>query len=160
MKVSQPINIFAFILLITLAFLASAEQNHVPQFRDYPARSTYKGKPAKPILLSAEEKLFRTRLREASQQSVNFAGEYVLSTWGCGAACIYGAVVSLRTGRVTFLPGSICCWEGGGKQLEFRANSRLIVAAGVINEQGEYGAHFYEFEKEGFKHLKTIPLSK
>ena len=160
MNVNQRIKIFVFILLSSLTLVAASEQNPVPQFRDYPASNTYVGKPAKLKLLSPDEKIFRTRLREALQQPANFAGEYVLSTWGCGAACLYGAVVSLKTGRVTFLPGSICCWEGAGKPLEFRGNSRLIVAAGVVNEQWEYGAHFYEFEKDSFKHLKTVAVAK
>lgn len=140
--------------------LVISEDNRIPQFRDYPASNTYVGKHAEVVLSTADEKAYRTRLREATKQPANFAGEYVLTAWGCGTSCIYGAVVSLKTGRVVFLPGSICCWNGEGENLEFRINSRLLVAAGVINEESEHGAHFYEFTGREFRHLKTIPVAK
>ncbi len=137
----------------------TAEDNRVPQFRDYPASNIYTGKRAEVMLSTADEKAYRTRLREASKQPANFAGEYVLTVWGCGTSCIHGAVVNLKTGHAVFLPGSVCCWNGEGDNLEFRINSRLLVAAGVINEDSEHGAHFYEFTGREFKYLKTIPVA-
>lgn len=105
-----------------------------------------------------DERSYRTRLRDASRQPANFAAEYVMAVWGCGAGCVTGAAVSLRTGRVTFFPGTVCCWRGDGEMLAFRADSRLLVAAGVVDERGEYGAHFYEFTGKAFKLVRTIPV--
>ena len=150
----------ALILLSIFPLFATAQQNQAPQFRDYRVSSTYAGKHAKVVLPTSDETAFRTRLQEASKQPANFAGEYVLTTWGCGTSCLHGAVVSLKTGRVVFLPGTVCCWEGEGERLVFRTNSRLLVAAGVINEESEHGAHFYELTGNEFKHLKTIPVAK
>lgn len=149
------------VLVCMLTFLSAnaAPESRVPQYTEYPAHSAYRGKAADVVLSTAEEKMFRTRLRDASRETANFAGEYVLTTWGCGTSCIHGAVVSLRTGRVVFLPGTICCGEGDGERLEFRLNSRLLVAAGVINENSVHGAHFYEFTGRTFKHLTTIPVT-
>lgn len=138
--------------------LGIAGQTRVPQFQSYHVSNFYIGKPAQVVLSTADERNFRTRLREASKQPANFAGEYVLTTWGCGTTCTQGAAVSLKTGRVVFLPGYICCWHGDGERLDFRINSRLLVAAGLINEEGEHGFHFYEFTGREFKHLKTIPV--
>ncbi len=160
MHTMQHIKIGVLAFLLALPFAGAAQESRVPQFRDYPVNSTYMGKPANVILSTADEQAFRTRLRRAPKQPVNFAGEYVLATWGCGASCTHGAVVNLKTGRVVFLPGSICCWYGDGEKLMFRINSRLLVAAGVINEESEHGAHFYEFTGREFKHLQTIPVAE
>lgn len=161
MTVTQCIKNSIIILIMTLTSLTfAAEGNGIPKFQDYPVSTSYIGKPAKVVISSAKEKSFRTRLTEGSKQKANFAGEYVMTGWGCGASCIHGAAVSLKTGRVVFWPGSICCWEGDGERLDFRINSRLIVAAGRINEGDEYGAHFYEFTGSEFKHIKTIPIDK
>jgi tetratricopeptide (TPR) repeat protein len=130
----------------------------VPLFRDYPVTQGYIGKPAPVILNSKDKKMFRTTLRKAAKEPANFAGHYVLTTWGCGTSCINGAVVNLRTGEVVFLPGSICCWRGEGERLIFRLNSRLLVTAGIMNEKSDHGSHFFEFTGTKFKHLKTIPV--
>ncbi len=152
-------NIFIGSLASCFLMLSLANaQSDVPQFTDYRVTSAYIGKPAPVILNSRDKKMFRTRLREAAKERPNFAGDYVLTTWGCGTSCITGAVVNLRTGRVVFLPGSICCWQGEGERLIFRLNSRLLVTAGIMNEQSEHGAHFFKFTGTKFKHLKTIPV--
>jgi len=160
MAIIQRTKTSVMIFMLVFPLLGIAEQTRVPQFQNYHVSNAYIGKPAQVVLSTADEKAFRTRLREASKQPANFAGEYVLTAWGCGTSCIYGAAVSLKTGRVVFLPGSICCWDGDGERLDFRINSRLFVAAGLINEEGEHGAHFYEFTGREFKHLKTIPVAR
>ncbi|MDP3818295.1 MAG: hypothetical protein Q8Q57_04775 [Methylotenera sp.] len=160
MRVIQRMKTSLMIFLLAFPLLGIAENTSVPKFQDYPVSTSYIGNPAKVVLSSDKEKSFRTRLTEASKQKANFAGEYVVTGWGCGTSCIHGAAVSLKTGRVVFWPGSICCWEGDGERLDFRINSRLIVAAGRINEGDEYGAHFYEFTGSEFKHIKTIPIDK
>lgn len=151
----------ALLSLLTIApSLVTAEQNHTPKFTDYPVNHLYVGPHANVALATSEERAYRTRLREASKQDVNFAGEYVLTTWGCGSTCLTGAVVSLRTGYVVFLPGTVCCWEGKGERLSFQSNSRLIIARGIIDEESEHGLHFYEFTRGSFKHIRTVPVQK
>ncbi|MBL1264924.1 hypothetical protein [Candidatus Methylomicrobium oryzae] len=70
------------IFLVVFSSLASAGQGQDPQLENYPVSKAYIGKPAKVVLSIADEKLFGTRLREASKQPANFAGEYVLTEWG------------------------------------------------------------------------------
>lgn len=147
-------------LALLWAMSWAAHANEPPKFKDYLAPSLFSG-PAATVQIETEaEKTYRTRLRAAGQVPANFAGDQVLTTWGCGMGCTFGAAVSLRTGKVSFLPGTVCCWKGDGARLEFRANSRLLVMAGLINEEGTYGAHFYEFTGQGFRRVKTIAVSE
>jgi hypothetical protein len=160
MIIFEQLKVVALTLLLFLPLIANAEQDHIPRFDDYPVGTAYTGEPAKVVLATDDEKMYRTRLKRAIKQPMNFAGEYVVTTWGCGSSCTHGAVVSLKTGRVVFLPGTICCWEGEGEVLTYRQDSRILVAAGVINDDSEYGVHYYEFTKDGFRHIKTVPIAR
>lgn len=136
----------------------SASEEQAPQFTDYPADEIYLGKPAQVVVDSNFVDMFYSRLSGASAQPPNFAGEYVLTAWGCGTSCLYGAVVNRKTGKVFQLPGSICCWKGEGERLIVRDDSRLLIMAGLVNESGEHGAHFYEFEDGEFNYVKSIAV--
>jgi hypothetical protein len=139
-------------------------QGRVPKFRDYPVKAVYRGRPAR-VVLTPDTRLFRTRLRAAGRERPNFAGRYVVTTWGCGTGCRSGAVVDLKTGRVHPLPHQLCCWPYGEppypEPLEFRPDSRLIVLTGARGatetEDGQVGVHFYEFRNGRFRHLHTAP---
>lgn len=134
-------------------------ESESPKFSNY-FSETYDGLRASVNLVSDFDKNFRTRIRNTQSQPVNFAGEYVLSTWGCGTSCLMGVAVSSRTGRVIALPGSVCCWKGAGESVIFKKNSRLLVLAGLMNEDGQYGAHFYELKNDQFVHIKTIAVKE
>lgn len=72
-----------------------------PRAEDYPAPPVYKGKPAKLSLDSELARTFRTRLTAALSQTPVYAGEYVLTGWGCGSSGCYDQVlVNKRTGKV------------------------------------------------------------
>lgn len=134
----------------------------IPQFREYPADDSLVTTRAPVDLTSPDAWTFRTRLRNAAKQEPNFAGQYVIASWGCGATCVTGANVNLATGKVVFLPGSVCCWgrvDENFKALEFRRNSRLLVMSGLINEEGDMGAHFFVFDGGSFNFLTTIKTS-
>ena len=134
-------------------------ESEPPKFSDY-LSEPYDGPRASVNLVSDFDKNFRTRIRGTQSQPVNFAGEYVLSTWGCGTSCSMGVAVSSRTGRVVALPGTACCWKGEGERVIFKKNSRLLVLAGLINEGGKYGAHFYELKNDQFVHVKSIVVKE
>jgi AraC-like DNA-binding protein len=71
-------------------------------FEKYPAK-IYTGKKA-PLKLG-DWRSFRTRLTEAHKEGdVNFAGNYIVTTWGCGASCVSGAMIDKRTGNVYGIP--------------------------------------------------------
>lgn len=102
---------------------ASAQSPAMPRFDDYPAHRTFAGTPAAPQLETASYgRSFRTRLREGARTGPNFAGTFTVVIWGCGAPCQMVAVIDAQSGR---LSTHHLHTENG---VEFRANSRLIVA--------------------------------
>jgi hypothetical protein len=153
---------YAFSILFTLLLLSTnaVAQKGVPQFKDYPATDIYKGQTAR-LQLTREDKAFRTRLTEAAKEKPNFAGHYILTTWGCGAECMMGAAIDARTGKVYWWNFSVCCWGATDEKFEpisFRRDSKLIVFSGLRNEkEGDDGAHFYKFENGRFVHLRSTP---
>lgn len=63
-----------------------------------------------------ESKLFKTCITEAYNYSnrIDFAGHYILSTFGCGAGCIMGFMVDVRDGHIYDLPlgeQNSCFWS-------------------------------------------------
>lgn len=146
--------------LMALSLGGFAIEKPAPDFKDYPVNTVYTGKTAKVILDTPEAKGFRTRLRYAANLSADFAGEYVLAVIGCGADCVFSAAVSRKTGRVVFLPGTVCCWYGEeDDKLQYRLNSRLLIASGNINE-GQYGRFYYVFDGRKFTLVRKVLIDK
>jgi hypothetical protein len=150
------------ILLLALAVPKDAHaQSTAPQPGDYPAGEVFRGRPAKLDLSRPDNREFRTRLKEAAGEPANFAGHYVLSTWGCGTGCKRGAAVDLKSGKVTFLPGTVCCWpievDEKFEPVEFQLQSRLVILNGLINEQGPDGPHYFELKDGAFKAVTATP---
>ena len=153
---------FIFVVLAAASFAVGGQsQKRVPQFRDYPVSEAYKGKTA-PVILRRDDRMFKTRLRDAAKnQKPNFAGHYILTTWGCGTSCVMGAVIDAKTGLVYWWDFTVCCWsfdvDDKFEPIEVRLNSNLIVFSGARNEkEGDIGAHFYKFENGRFIHVKSI----
>lgn len=150
-------------LFATMMFVASivfvdgsANADDVPRFEDY-ATSPYTGAGRAPDLSSHQDaQTYRTRLRDAAESGVNFAGEYALATWGCGTTCLMGAAINVRTGAVQFLPGTVCCFTDAGESVDpiaFRADSRLIVLTGLLNEEEPMATHYFEMRDGQFRPL-------
>ena len=155
----------ALTLIFVCLSVAALGQNRVPQFKDYPAGKIYRGKNAPVKLLTGDERMFRTRLTEASKQKPNFAGHYVLTYWGCGTECLSGAAIDVRTGKVSWINFSICCWgtdvDDNFEAINFRLDSKLVIFAGARNEkEGDDGVHFYKFENGRFIFIKTVKNKK
>lgn len=153
----------ALICLLPLVAISSElAAEGIPQFRDYRVE-VYSGPVRGPDLSShPDARTYRTRLRNAAEGQVNFAGELVLTYWGCGTTCVDGAVLNAKTGQIHFLPHNLCCWgdvDEGFRPIEIRPYSRLIVLAGLRDEVEPMGAHFYEFRDGAFHFVKTIETS-
>lgn len=162
MKVMTLTIKLAVAVLVLATFAGSAlAQNRVPQFKDYSVSNVYRGK-TRPLALTRDDRMFKTRLGWAAKnQKPNFAGHYILTSWGCGSTCVMGAVIDARTGKVHWWKFTLCCWNFGAddkfQPIEFRLNSKLIVFSGARDEkEGDVGAHFYKFEKGRFVHIKTL----
>ena len=140
----------------------SAVASGVPRFESFPITA---GPPRRnaPLILTGRDQLYRTRLRDAATRRPNFPGHYVLTTWGCGTECQYGAAVNLRTGRVTFLPFATCCFseapEGTEEMVTFRQDSSLFVLLGMTDQRStDTGAHYYRIQGDRFVHLRSVPF--
>ncbi len=94
----------------------------VPEFADYPATEVTSER-VKSIDFSShpEAKTYKTHLGEAEGKSANFAGHYVVVSWGCGVSCQTVALVEVKSGKVFFAPFST------GLGSEFRAESTLFI---------------------------------
>lgn len=158
MKQSMWMTITSIIFLlvsVSIVFPPNLHaQNRTPQFEEYPVTKQYEGRNA-PLVLSPKSRMYRTRLKDASTKKPNFAGRYILTTWGCGMECLMGAVIDAKTGKIYQLPFTICCWGDdvgdNFEPIEFRLDSKLIVFSGARNEQeGDSGKHFYKFENNRF----------
>ena len=150
-------------LLLTVALERTASAEQPPQWRDYPVDGNHTQRNA-PVQLQTElEKAYRTRLSEASRQKANYAGHYVLTTWGCGTECSVGAAIDVTTGKVVWFPATICCARNTDANFEpviFHFNSRLIVFSGLRNEkEGDDASHFYSIEGNKFVFIADIPRS-
>jgi hypothetical protein len=150
-------------LLIAITVLAAAEE--VPRFEQFKVAEKFTGKPADPLLRTRTQKTFRTAIRDAAQSGPNFAGRYTLAEWGCGAGCVSMAVVDNKTGATFDAPFNVLgydlayTYEGGEEQLEFRLDSRLLIARGCPGEK-DCGTYFYEWATDAFKLIRKIPAAK
>src|SRR6476469_2157558 len=149
------------VLILTIGLLtaavsaADAQAPTLPSFDRYPVH-VWKGKPKPPNLRSHKDaRLFRTALRNAARDGINFAGHFVLTTWGCGSSCTVGAIIDGKTGAV-FFPKQLDgfwweFWHGDPAQpFGFQKNSRLLIFLGFEpgdynGDRRRYGYHVYEW---------------
>jgi hypothetical protein len=162
MNTSSLTSTLALVVLVLATVTGRATaQNRIPQFRDYSVSEVYSGRTA-PLALGRDDRMFKTRLAwAAKKQRPNFAGHYILTSWGCGTMCLMGAVIDAKTGKVYWWNFSICCWsfdvDEKFEPIEFRLNSKLLVFSGARNEKdGDVGAHFYKFENGRFVHVRSV----
>lgn len=132
----------------------------LPKFEAYPVFKVWKGSPAPLKLLSTEERLFRTALREAAKRPPDFAGHYRFAIWGCGTRCVGGALIDLQTGLVFAPPLAhkangeehwIFCTDWDKKRpLEYRVGSRLFVL------QCGSDTYYFLWEKDSFQQIRHL----
>jgi hypothetical protein len=142
-----------------------------PTFDDFPAQ-VFSGHNATPNLRSdAATRMFRSRLVQWAKAKPNFAGHYVLATWGCGTDCTQLAIIDARTGKVYHPPGVTTnvavnvhptllaggdFWHAAGS-IKFRANSRLLVLIGMPEERVEQrGVSYYVWENDKLRRIRFI----
>ncbi len=98
----------------------------VHEFPDYPPDSWLKTAAAYPDFNGRDRdfRSYRTRIKNAVSNGMNFSGHYSFVTIGCGTECRFGFVVDLRTGEVFDFP------YGGEEHyqmdLRFSPSSRLL----------------------------------
>lgn len=116
-------------------------------------------------------KMFRTNLRNAAKEGVNFAGHYILTTWGCGTNCSQSAIIDARNGRVYFpreLEGAgfgFCDFPDDTEPTVSKADSRLLVLNGfkggdLEKEGAPCGVYYLEWLGTKFKQVKFEPRKR
>ncbi|QYO65428.1 hypothetical protein [Leptolyngbya sp. 7M] len=114
-----------------------------------------------------DARMFRTRLREALRGGVNFAGRYIIATWGCGTGCVSGAVIESRTGKV-FFPKELSPFIAGNyyadddKPIEYRTDSSLLIMDGAIGtgddrDEPKFGKYYLVWKGARFELVKFEP---
>lgn len=140
--------------LAGLAILAAAP----PKFDDFPVADVFKGKPAAPLLSTPQARRFRTQLRLQAASGPDFAGHFKLARWGCGAGCVFVAVIDSVSGEVYFAPfgfqDGVLTLDGGRRTVkcdhtsDYRIDSELFIFQGLLREgaiEGKAGTHYYRW---------------
>ena len=163
------------------------------RFEDFAIAEAFQGPSVAPVLASFEERRYRTVIRrgvdkgwgaedgttgkELAAPGPNFAGHYVIVTWGCGSPCMMAAIVDLKSGRVFPPPFH----HGPGHSyfqvpwafpaqpaLAYRLNSRLLIAnicekdttAQVDRRTGykgqQCGPHYFEMTNDGLRLIRRV----
>ena len=155
------LNGLVFITAFALCGVTNAKADQLPKFSQFPARKYNRGPTGRVDLSDPHAYSYRTRLREGAQQGANFAGHYRVVTWGCGTDCETGAIIDAFSGHVVFLP-SVNSYQMEHEMdpdfnsIVLRLNSRLIVFAGQLNDQGEKATVFMDFDGKTFRQVYQV----
>ncbi|MDR2012508.1 MAG: hypothetical protein LBQ20_05605 [Rhodanobacter sp.] len=143
-----------------------------PQLEFYPV-SIYKGANALPRLNSdTETRMFRTRIKAWSKIKSNFAGHYILATWGCGSDCLQITIIDAKTGKI-FHPNGVTYnvstnvhaallesglnWHGEGS-VKFQVDSELLILFGMPEEDtNRRGISYYIWRKNKLSLVRFVP---
>jgi hypothetical protein len=157
----KPMN--GLLRLVALAVLLGcrilpAHAETPPKFADYPVK-VYKGKPAKPRLVTQYLRDYRELFEASSDKKVDAGGRYIVVKMGCGSSCVAPALMDASSGKIIEF-FTVSGWREIGDDFDpvaSRADSRLIVFRGARNEKGVVGDHYYLIEDGGkLKHLHTV----
>jgi hypothetical protein len=154
-------TVFLFIVTVLVSIPVLAQRG-VPTFAQYRVRAEKITPKAVNLASHKNARMYRTNLRNAAREGVNFAGHFILTTWGCGTNCNEGAIIDARTGRV-FFPKELEGFSiGQGKWsydlevIDFKPNSTLIAingySGGYLNrDNAAEGIYFYQWTGTAFK---------
>ncbi len=163
----------AFVLPLAAQYSAEAR----PRFEDFPVGEIFHGPNAPVQLRISSERLFTTRLTEASKEPANFAGHLRFVSWGCGANCGAGALVDLMSGRVIQPPlaeGStgVLRWAFkfgfysiSSPAYEHREDSRLFVLRVGMTDTRKFrdylpDTYYFVWEHNRFRLLLHVPADE
>lgn len=159
---------FAIATAISISVVSAcpAQDVYIPEFEEHkvkvskitPKKINFRGDP--------QPWKYRTRLREANKEGINFAGHYIIASWGCGTGCSIGAIIDAKTGEVFFpdeLAGGFGIETGHPEEsldkygnFEYKPESNLLVLNGWGGEKN--GVRYLLWENNQFRLKKFIPI--
>ncbi len=155
------------LLALTLAATSAtvSAQTRTPTFRQYSARVERIRNIQVDLKSHKNARMFRTNLRNAAKEGVNFAGHYVFTGWGCGTNCSENAIIDARTGRVYFpkeMQGvgfGFCELPERDGPFEYKNDSRLLLLYGfkggdLERANARCGIYYFEWTGTALRQLK------
>jgi TPR repeat protein len=134
---------FATLVMLASTPVIAADE---PRFEDFQVREIYKGRTHFPDFKGVEREFahFRTRISNGLKEGPNFAGRYSIIEVRCGTGCRNVYIADNPTGKVFHFP------RGGEDNymlvLEFRVDSRLVIAQWSSYEKDECVVEFFEWD--------------
>ena len=154
---------------------ASDIPKDAPRLKDYPAKP-YSGPNASPDVRSdRRSRTYRTQLTRWATEKPNFAGHYILATWGCGTGCTQIAIIDALTGNVFHPPGARTnsvldvhdelLVDGDSSRyradfgaLRYSVDSRLLILIGTPENRAEdRGISYFVWENDRLKRIRFVP---
>jgi hypothetical protein len=160
-----------------------AQRSPAPRFEDYPVKSVFTGTPAAPILATAEQRMYRTRIRRGvsagsdvwigsykdpiPSKGPNFAGHYFVIRWGCGSQCMMMAVVDAETGKVYEPPlaDRTSLWVPldnlSDMETDLRPDSTLLIlrnACGNFKDRKTCGTYYFNWKQNHFDLVRFVKV--
>ena len=147
-------------LLVPIAFFLYANpilaNSAIPAFKECHTPVTAPKRTVNVRLSTAESRRYASDIKYAAKQPVNFAGHYILASWGCGAGCVMGGAIDAISGNIVMLPFTVSDWPLDiTEPLAFKKDSCLLVVHGSRNEEG-HGIYYYRFIKNKFELFKSV----
>lgn len=170
--------IFSAAVLITAASFTFGQK--VPTFGRYSTKVETVKNIKVNFASHKNARMYRTNLRNAAKEGVNFAGHFVLTGWGCGTNCSVLAIIDARNGKVFFPKelegvGSGFCELPEGPvttdapaeneywaQTYFKNDSRLLVIQGfkagdLNNSRSKCGNYYWEWTGTALRQVGFKP---
>lgn len=146
-------------LVLGLGLSAIAQGPRIPTFNQYPARVERVRTKAINFRGNPDARRFRTVLTEALRDGINFAGHYVVASWGCGTACQIGAIIDTRNGEV-FWPKELAgVYTIFDEPIRHRANSRLVIVSQVPATKADNREdNYYEWKNNRLRLIRSVVL--
>lgn len=142
---------------------APCDDGSATRFEDYPASPAVIEKRAELKLNSAFARKYRTVLREGLRDyPIEFAGRYVVVTFGCGTTCMFGSWVDAQTGEAFGMPHMLDSFGPFGIEdpLLYRIDSRLVITLGAARgDETLPEASYYEWTGARLKPICTRILT-
>jgi len=151
--------VLTWLSCLILSMFVSAQTSKQPSFSSYPATIEQVRVKSINFRSGRETRRFRTNLTESLLEGVNFAGHYNISQWGCGTACLDGAIIDTRTGKVYWPKELRGIYAASDEPIVYKADSRLLIFNGYPASEKEKskGRYYYEWTGTKLRFIKFSP---